>query len=119
MVVIEAPPRSLEQRMTALDRANEIRTARADWKKKVKRRERDPRDVLLEPPAEFETMKVFDVLMAAPKVGRVKANKILQLARVSPSKTLGGLSQRQRLELVSLVGWRNGSSSGSGGMVRP
>jgi hypothetical protein len=33
----------------------------------------------------------------------VKANKILQQCRISPSKTIGGLSERQRTELVSLL----------------
>jgi hypothetical protein len=31
-----------------------------------------------------------------PKVGRVKANRVLTSARISPSKTLGGLTERQR-----------------------
>jgi hypothetical protein len=33
----------------------------------------------------------------------VKANKVLQQCRISPSKTIGGLSERQRNELVSLL----------------
>jgi hypothetical protein len=40
------------------------------------------------------------MLLAVPKVGRVKATKILHGCRVSSSKTLGGLSERQRAELV-------------------
>jgi len=31
------------------------------------------------------------------------ANKILQQCRISPSKTVGGLSERQRTELVELL----------------
>jgi hypothetical protein len=46
---------------------------------------------------------VFDMLLAVPKYGRVKVNKILVLCRISPSKTIGGLSERQRSELVSLL----------------
>ena len=41
------------------------------------------------------------MILAVPKYGRVKANKILTQCRISPSKTIGGLSQRQRGELVS------------------
>jgi hypothetical protein len=33
----------------------------------------------------------------------VKVNKILTQCRISPSKTIGGLSQRQRAELVELM----------------
>lgn len=101
-----APSRSIEQRMDALRRANEIRTTRAHWKIAVKRREIDPLDVLEEPPAEFETAKVIDVLLAMPKIGRVKANTLLRRAAVSPSKTLGGMTDRQRHELVSMLRWR-------------
>lgn len=100
------PERSLDQKMEALLKANHHRTARADWKKDVKHGRVNPLDVLTVPPAEFETMKVFDALMALPKHGRVKTNKVLQHARVSPSKTLGGMTARQRAEIVSLLGWR-------------
>ncbi len=46
---------------------------------------------------------MFDLLLAVPKYGRVKVNKILSQCRISPSKTLGGLSERQRGELVTLM----------------
>ena len=60
-------------------------------------------DLLLEPPEFVETAKVFDMLLAVPKYGRVKVNKVLVQCRISPSKTIGGLSQRQRTELVSML----------------
>jgi hypothetical protein len=43
---------------------------------------------------------VLDMLLALPGHGRVKATKILNSCRVSPSKTFGGLSERQRKELA-------------------
>ena len=60
-------------------------------------------DLLLEPPEYVHSAKVFDLLLAVPKYGRVKVNKVLQLCRISPSKTIGGLSPRQRTELVSML----------------
>ena len=39
----------------------------------------------------------------SPKYGRVKVNRILTHCRISPSKTIGGLSERQRNELVRLL----------------
>ena len=39
---------------------------------------------------------------AVPKHGREKATEILHNCRVSPSKTFGGLSERQRAELAGL-----------------
>jgi hypothetical protein len=99
----QVPDRSLAQRMTALNRANEIRTERAVLKRDLKAGRKHVRDYLLEPPEWLETMKVFDLLMAVPKYGRTKVNKILQQCRMSPSKTVGGMSLRQRAELVSML----------------
>jgi hypothetical protein len=48
------------------------------------------------------TAKVFDMLMAVPKFGRVKAARFLNTCRISQSKTVGGLSDRQRTELIGL-----------------
>lgn len=98
-----APPRSLRQRREALEEANRIRSHRARLKRQVKNGAIAVPDILLDPHEEIETMKVFDLMLAMPKVGRVKANKVLQRTRVSPSKTVGGLSERQRRELVSLL----------------
>ena len=98
-----APERSLVQRMDALQRANEIRTRRAQLKRDLRGGRISIHDLLLKPPDYLETAKVLDMLLAVPKIGRVKANKVLTTCRISPSKTIGGLSERQRAELVSLL----------------
>ena len=96
-----APERSLDQRMDALRRANDIRTRRAQLKRDLKGGKVNIQTLLLDPPAYVETAKVFDMLLSVPKYGRVKTNRILNQCRISPSKTIGGLSQRQRNELVN------------------
>jgi hypothetical protein len=98
-----APERSLRQRREALQRANEIRTRRAQLKRDLKGGRASIHDLLLNPPTYLETAKVFDMLLAVPKYGRVKANRVLNVCRISPSKTIGGLSERQRNELVTLL----------------
>ena len=98
-----APERSYQQRMDALTRANVIRTKRAQLKRDLKGGRMSIHDLLLEPPEYVGTAKVFDMLLAVPKYGRVKVNKVLVQCRISPSKTIGGLSQRQRTELVSML----------------
>ncbi len=95
-----APERSLVQRRDALKRANEIRSQRARLKKDLAARRVTIDRLLLAPPEYVLTAKVFDMLMNVPKYGRVKANKVLRECRISPSKTIGGLSERQRRELV-------------------
>jgi hypothetical protein len=98
-----APERSLNQRMDALSKANEIRSARAQLKRDLKAGRVSIHTLLQDPPEYLETAKVFDMMLAVPKYGRVKVNKILQTCRISPSKTIGGLSGRQREELVGLL----------------
>ena len=98
-----APERSLVQRMDALARANEIRTRRAQLKRDLKAGRQSIHTLLLNPPGYVETAKVFDMLLAVPKYGRVKVNKVLGQCRISPSKTFGGLSERQRSVLVMLL----------------
>jgi hypothetical protein len=44
---------------------------------------------------------VRDVLLALPKIGSVKAGRILADCGIAHSKTLGGLSERQRTELLN------------------
>ena len=86
--------------MDPLSTANEVRTLRAQLKRDLKARKVSISALLLDPPPYLETAKVFDMLLAVPKVGSVKATKILHGCRVSPSKTFGGLSERQRAELA-------------------
>jgi hypothetical protein len=98
-----APERSLMQRLDALKRANDIRTRRAQLKRDLKGGRISIHQLLTSPPEYVETAKVFDMLLAVPKYGRVKANKVLTQCRISPSKTIGGLSERQRSELVAML----------------
>jgi S13-like protein len=97
-----APERSLDQRMEALKRANNIRVKRAKLKKDLKDGRRRIEEILADPPEFVSTAKVFDMLMAVPKFGRVKAARFLNQCRISQSKTVGGLSERQRSELIAL-----------------
>ena len=97
-----APLRSLDQRMDALKRANDVRVKRAQLKKDLKEGKVRVELILGSPPEYVETAKVIDILMAVPKFGRVKAARFLNTCRISQSKTVGGLSDRQRAELIGL-----------------
>lgn len=108
----ETPDRSLGQRLDALQKGNYIRTWRAVLKQDIKAGRVLVADVLRDPVEEVETMKVFDLLLAAPKYGRVKVTKVLSRQAVSPSKTVGGLSRRQRVSLVEAL---SGTTAQQGG----
>ena len=88
--------------LEALRRANDIRVKRAQLKKDLKSGEVSIEQILRDPPEFVSTAKVFDMLMAVPKFGRVKAARLLNTCRISQSKTVGGLSDRQRQELIGL-----------------
>lgn len=98
----QAPSRSLDQRMEALSRANEIRVARAQLKRDLKQRRVRIEQVIANPPDYVLTAKVYDMLVAVPRLGRVKVGRLLTQCRISQSKTVGGLSERQRTELLDM-----------------
>lgn len=105
--VASTPDRSLLQRRQSLIRANEVRTHRARLKVQM-RDGLDPRALFDDELC--ETMKVIDLLVSIPKVGRVTARTMLNRAQVSPSKTLGGMSARQRNEMLALIGARTSAA---------
>lgn len=95
------PTRTLEQRRLALKHANEIRTRRAYLKREVKAGRLYATDLLNDPLC--ETMKVGDAIITQPKIGKVKRNRILISLSISPSRSIGGLSERQRGNLVDAL----------------
>ena len=99
-VISATPERSLTQRMEALAKANGIRAQRANLKRDLKAGRVSIAQVIDAPPGYVLTAKTYDLLVAAPKFGRVKANRALAVCRINPAKTVGGLTDRQRGELV-------------------
>lgn len=77
-----------------------IRTRRANLKRDLKAGRKSIVEILVDPPDYTETMKLFDLLLATPKYGRVKVNRALFECRISVSKTVGGLSLRQRSDII-------------------
>src|SRR5204863_9008046 len=84
---VQAPIRSLDQRMEALKRANDIRVKRAQLKKDLKSGDASIEQILRNPPEFVSTAKVFDMLMAVPKFGRVKAARLLTSAGSASRRT--------------------------------
>lgn len=95
-----APERTLQQRQEALQEANRVRKLRAYLKVNVATGRQEVAAIIADPPTYALTMRVLDLLLAVPSVARIKADIILRRAQISPSKTLGGMTGRQRAELV-------------------
>jgi hypothetical protein len=89
--------------MTALSKANEIRIARARLKQQLRRGEARVEQILASPPECVGTAAVLDLLRAVPKIGPVRASRLLTTARVSQTTIIGALSERQRARLIDLL----------------
>lgn len=95
------PRRTREQRLAALREANRIRSVRAATKRRIMEGEVSLLDLRDDP--DMATAKVVDFLLAEPGIGRVKAHRILQAAATSPSKTFGGVTDRQWATITRIV----------------
>jgi len=99
-----APGRSPEQRLRALAKANEVRLARAQLKREVATGRLALARVVADPPTCAQTAKVRELLLVVPRIGPARADRVLARCRIAYAKTVGGLSDRQRAELVALLG---------------
>jgi hypothetical protein len=91
------------QYMRALERANQVRLARADLKRRVNTGELDAGDVILECPWEAESMAVADLLMSQRRWGQTRCRKFLSQIPMSEKKTIGSMTDRQRRTLAELL----------------
>jgi hypothetical protein len=98
-----APPRSDAERAEALALANVIRTQRATLKRRVRWEEAQLSDHLADPQPWLVGAPVWQLLLAMPHVGPVRARAWLDYCDISPRKTVGGMTERQRGALVALV----------------
>jgi hypothetical protein len=96
-----ASPARSSQRLEALRKANEIRVGRAQLKKELATGAVRIEEIIAQPPDFANTERVSSLLLAVPKYGRVRVSRLLTRARISDSKRLGGLSDRQRAELIA------------------
>jgi hypothetical protein len=89
--------------MNALVHANQIRKKRASDKAYIRQRELDARALMDSPPEYWKSAHVADLLRALPGVGRTKIERILTNQKVSPSRTLEGLTESQINRLSSAI----------------
>lgn len=87
------------QRARALERANRIRYARADWKVDM-RRSRHPdmvaSELIRNPEWWAETWELRAVLLAVPGLGQARVQRQLQRFGLALEVKLGDLSRRER-----------------------
>ena len=95
--------RSDHQRTEALALANQVRSARGRLKEQLKRKEVSLASLVADCPSYLATAKVNDLLQALPGYGPLRAGTLLESCRISPMKTVAGLTPRQRQALVEAL----------------
>lgn len=103
------PPRTRDQRLTALALANDIRGRRANMKRELHTAALPPAAAaaigyLSSPPWWLETMLVRDLLLAIPRIGPARVDRLLTATQTSPRKTVARISTRQRDALTTWLG---------------
>jgi hypothetical protein len=91
------------QHMRALERANQVRLARADLKRRVAMGDLDVADVILDCPWEAESMAVADLLMSQRRWGQTRCRKFLSQIPMSEKKAVGTMTERQRRTLAEML----------------
>ena len=101
--VVTIPPLSDEQRQLARHAATEARRRRAEVKQALRTGRRTLAEVLTQ--AEQDDVvahtKVVDVLKSLPRVGAVRAARVMERLDIAPNRRLRGLGKHQTAALVA------------------
>ncbi len=97
--IAPAPP----QHMRALQRANKVRLARADLKRRIAEGHIQVGDVILACPWEAASMTIAELLLSQRRWGDARCRKFLSQIGISETKIVGALTDRQRRALAALI----------------
>jgi len=99
---VPLPSLSPEQRAAALEKAAEIRKARAELKDQLKSGKTTLASVLdrAERDDVVGKLRVSAVLQALPGIGKIRANQIMEKLKIAESRRLRGLGEQQRKALL-------------------
>jgi len=89
--------------MRALQRANEVRLARAELKRNVGVSAISVAEVIVACPWEAASMTIVELLTSQRRWGTSRASKFLAGIGMSETKTVGSMTERQRALLVAMV----------------
>jgi hypothetical protein len=92
------------QHLRALERANQVRLARAELKRRVATGEISAAEVIIECPWEAASMAVGDLLMSQRRWGQTRCRKFLVQIPMSEKKTIGSMTERQRRSVAAALG---------------
>ena len=88
------------QRLRALERANEIRLARAELKRRIAEGQVSAAQIILDCPGEAAKWTLGELLMSQRRWGNARCTKFLESNKISEIKHIGDLTERQRRVLA-------------------
>jgi hypothetical protein len=94
------------QRLRALERANEIRLARAELKRRIAEGDLSAAEVILERPSAAISWEIGELLMSQRRWGSSRCRKFLLRNQISETKAVGALTDRQRRLLADQLSLR-------------
>jgi hypothetical protein len=89
------------QRLRALERANEVRLARAELKRRIADGDMSAAEVILACPWQASSWSVGELLLSQRRWGNTRCRKFLNRNQINENKAIGTLTERQRLVLAS------------------
>jgi hypothetical protein len=92
------------QHLQALQRANAVRLARADLKRRVAEGDITAAEVILSSPWEAASMTITELLTSQRRWGSTRCRKFLQCVPMPENKTVGSMTDRQRRALAQMLG---------------
>lgn len=92
------------QRVEALGRANRVRQARAELKRRIADGHVSAAEVILVHRWEVGSMPVADVLMSQRHWGDMRCRRLLASVGLQGRKPIGSMTERQRVALATRLG---------------
>ncbi|HHT84805.1 MAG: integration host factor, actinobacterial type [Bacillota bacterium] len=95
------PSLTADEKRKALEKAQAMRKARAVLREQLKKGEVKLEEVLNRDDPVVARMKVSYLLSSLPRVGKVKAERIMQEVGINESRRVQGLGSRQKQALLA------------------
>lgn len=95
------PSLTPDEKKKALEKAQDMRKKRAELRLQLKKGDKKFADVVSSDDPVIQRMKVSYLLKSLPRVGKVKADKIMDEVGIDESRRVQGLGKRQKEALLA------------------
>jgi hypothetical protein len=100
---MDSRPSNRPQHVRALERANQVRRARALIKRRIATGDLTAAEVILSHRWELESMRIGEVLLSQRRWGRTRCERFLVSVTMHANKSIGSMTERQRIAVAALL----------------